>query len=210
MKKLNILIVEDEALVREGLRALLEKEPFTQQVQEAQGKEDLLGILLTYRTDMVLLDFRLGKTNGLDCVAELKKLPNSPPVIMLTGLEGEELIVNLLKADVQGIIFKLDGYQEVLRAIAGVMQTGHYFSDKIHQLLQAYAHRWQHVPPVQLTFQERELVQGLARGLTTKQIAGGLKMSETTVETYRARLLKKLQVTNTSALLAYAYRNGVL
>ncbi|MFM7854874.1 MAG: response regulator transcription factor [Flammeovirgaceae bacterium] len=210
MRKLNILLVEDEALVREGLRALLEKEPFTKQVHEATGKEDFLSILHGYTIDMVLLDFRLGPVNGLDLITELSRLPHPPPVIVLTGLEGEELIINLLKAGVQGVLFKLDGYQEVVKAIEGVTQTGHYFSDKIHQLIQTNAHRWQQVPTVQLTFHERELLHGLAQGLTTKEIAGTLKMAEATIETYRVRLLKKLHVNNTAALLAYAYRNGVL
>lgn len=209
MAKFNFLLVEDEALIREGLRSLLEKEPFVKEIYEASnGKE--FKEQIKKEIDFVVMDFRLSDTNGLDLLGLLKKEITHPKVIMLTGLEGTELLMNLLKAGVHGIVYKLDGYSEILRTIQSVMDTGSYFTQKVMNVIQANAHRWDQVPPVVLNFAERELLKAIASGLTTKEIASQLKMSGATAETYRIRLLKKVGVQNTAGLMAYAYRNGIL
>jgi DNA-binding NarL/FixJ family response regulator len=210
MKKLNFLLVDDEALVREGLHALLEKEDFANEVIEAGNKEEFENALSQRIIDIVLLDFRMPDANGLELYQIMKKQPQLPMVVALTGLEGAELIINLLKAGVNGIVYKLDGYREVLNAIKAVIDTGTYFPSKILSIIRQNAHQLGDVPPVQLTFHEKELLKAIAQGFTTKQIASLLKMSESTTETYRIRLIKKVQVHNTAGLLAYAFRNGIL
>lgn len=207
--KLNFLLVEDEALIREGLRSLLEKENFVKEIHEASNAQEFKE-QIKKEIDIVLMDFRLVDTNGLDLLTLLKKEVNQPKVIMLTGLEGTELLMNLLKAGVSGIVYKLDGYKEILTTIKGVLMTGSYFSPKVLNIIQTNAHRWGHMPPVVLTLPERDLLKAIASGLTTKEIASVLKMSESTAETYRMRLIKKMGVLNTAGLIAYAYRNGIL
>ncbi len=209
MTKQNFLLVEDEALIREGLRSLLEKENFVKEIFEASnGKEFFREIKKDI--DFVLMDFRLPDTNGLDLLSILKKEAIQPKVIVLTGLEGAELLMNLLKSGVHGIVYKLDGYMEILKTIKGVLETGSYFPEKILHVIQANAHRWDKVPPVVLSLPERDLLKAIASGRTTKEIASFLKMSDSTAETYRIRLIKKVGVQNTAALLAYAFRNGIL
>ncbi len=209
MTKLNFLLVEDEALIREGLRSLLEKESVIKEIREASnGKE--FKEQLNSEIDIVLMDFRLADTNGLDLLSLLKKEPHQPKVIMLTGLEGTELLMNLLKAGVNGIVYKLDGYKEIRNTINGVLEKGSYFSSRILNLIQTNAHRWDQVPPVVLSLPERDLLKAIASGYTTKEIASLLKMSDSTAETYRIRLIKKMGVLNTAGLIAYAYRNGIL
>jgi DNA-binding NarL/FixJ family response regulator len=209
MQKLNFLLVEDEALIREGLRSLLEKEDFVRDVYEASNTKEFKAHL-NKNIDFVIMDFRLIDTNGLDLLASLKKEPIQPKVIMLTGLEGAELLMNLLKAGAHGIVYKLDGYKEILATIKGVLEKGSYFSPKILGIIQANAHRWDHIPPVVLSASERDLLKAIASGLTTKEIASQLKLTDSTAETYRIRLIKKMGVQNTAGLIAYAYRNGVL
>lgn len=210
MNKLKILLVDDEALVREGLHSLLAKEDFVKQVIEAGNKKECEQALATHTIDIAILDFRMADTNGLELLPLVKQQPNEPKVIMLTGLEGAELIINLLKAGVNSIVFKLDGYKEILNAIKAVMDTGNYFPEKIQKVIRQNAHHLGNVPPVQLTFHEKELLKAIAQGLTTKQVADLLKITAATAETYRTRLIKKVQVANTAELLAYAYRNGIL
>ncbi len=210
MNKLSFLLVDDEALVREGLRALLEKEDFVKQIVECGNAWEFKNAISAYSFDIVFLDFRMANTNGLELLPALKQLPSEPKVIVLTGLEGQELIINLLKAGVNSVIFKLDGYREILKAIKAVADTGSYFPDKVLHVIRQYAHQFGDVPPVQLTFQEKELLKAIAKGLTTKEAASLLKMTESTTETYRIRLIKKVRVNNTAGLLAYAYRNGIL
>ena len=207
--KLNFLLVEDEALIREGLRSLLEKENFVKEIYDASNANEFKQQIKN-DIDIVLMDFRLIDTNGLDLLALLKKEVNEPKVIMLTGLEGTELLMNLLKAGVSGIVYKLDGYKEILSTIKGVLTTGSYFSPKVLSIIQTNAHRWDNMPPVVLTLPERDLLKAIASGLTTKDIASLLKISGSTAESYRKRLKKKMGVLNTAGLIAYAYRNGIL
>ncbi|MEO7988312.1 MAG: response regulator transcription factor [Chryseolinea sp.] len=209
MKRINILLVDDEALLREGVRSLLSQEPFIKSITEAGTASEFLSAIST-PPDLILLDIRLKETNGLELLEMVRRKGLESKVIAVTGLEGVELMINLLKAGVDGIVFKLDGYQEIVKAIKGVLEKENYFPEKIVKIIQANAGRWDKVPPVLLNHQETELLKGIAHGLTTKEIAVQMKMGEATTETYRMRLIKKLGVTNTAALLAYAYRNGIL
>jgi DNA-binding NarL/FixJ family response regulator len=208
--KINVLIVDDEVLLRQGLRSMLEKEEFIDEIFEAEDEATFTNLLISQKIDVVLLDVRLRKTNGIELLQKTKSIKSKPFVIALTGLDGIEVILNLLKSDVHGIIYKLDGYNEVLKAIKCVQSTGSYFPENILNIIRSNANRWEHVPPVLFSFQERELLKAIAGGSTTKQIAAELKMTPSTTETYRTRLMKKVGVPNTAALLAYAFRNGLL
>lgn len=210
MKRINILLVEDETLIRQGVKALLEKEEFVREIFEAGDVSEMHDRMLGRVIDLILLDIRLPGMKGQEILEELNKKEVRPMVIAVTGLEGVELIINLLKSGVNGIVFKLDGYGEILKAIREVMSNGHFFHEKITGIIQANAHRWDTMPPVMLNFQENELLRGIASGFTTKEMALRLKMTEATTETYRTRLIKKLGVPNSAGLLAYAYRNGLL
>lgn len=209
-KRINILLVEDEALIRQGLRALLEKEDFVREIYEAGNAQEFHSQMSQHRVDIILLDAKLPGIKGQELLADLTKKDDHPKVIAVTGMEGVEIIINLLKSGVNGVVFKLDGYSEIVKTIREVMTSGHYFQEKISGIIESNAHRWDHVPPVSLTFQENELLRIIASGLTTKEMAVQLKMTEATTETYRTRLIKKLGVPNSAALLAYAFRNGLL
>lgn len=209
MRKYNFLLVDDEALIREGLRSLLEKEIFVKEVFEASNAKEF-SEQSQKEIDFIVMDFRLVDTNGLHLLSMVKREDDHPKIIMLTGLEGTELLMNLLKAGVHGIVYKLDGYKEILKTLQAVMDQGSYFSEKVLNVIQANAHRWDQVPPVVLNFLEKELLKAIASGLTTKEIASQMKMSDATAETYRIRLIKKVGVQNTAGLMAYAYRNGIL
>jgi DNA-binding NarL/FixJ family response regulator len=208
--KANFLIVDDDALLRDGFRALLQREHFVNNIYEAATKEQVDAQLLAHNIHIVLLDIRLGKDNGLDIQAAIKKMPYAPKIIVVTGMEGVELIVNLLKLGVSSITFKLDGYGEIVKAIKSVMAGGTYFPERITQVIRKNAHRWDQIPPVTLNLRERELLVTISHGLTTKEIAVLLKMSEATVETYRIRLMKKVGVQNAAALMAFGFSNGLL
>lgn len=210
MNKINILLVEDEVLVREGLHSLLKKEDFVKEVYQAGTTQEFFEKMAIHPIDLILLDLRLQGSSGLELLTAMKKKRTQPKVIAVTGLEGVEVIIHLLKSGVNGIVFKLDGYKEILSAIRSVITSGSYFTEKILKVIQVNAARWDSAPPVTLTFHERELLKSIAAGMTTKEISKALKMSEATTETYRIRLNRKLGASNTAALLAFAYRNGLL
>lgn len=206
----NFLLVEDETLVRDGVRAMLEKEAFVDQIFEAGNKKEFIEAIKNQNVDLVLLDFRLRDCNGLELLGLLRRKERGIKVIVVTGLDGTEIILNLLKVGVDGIVYKLDGYQEIRRAIEKVLGGKSCFSEKVMVLLHQNAHKWELLAPVSLTFVEKELLAAISKGLTTKEIAVHLRMPETTTETYRQRLMRKMNVSNTAGLLAFAYRNGLL
>ena len=205
---MNFLLVEDEELIRDGIKALLTKETFTSSVFVASSKAELKDLDVD-RIDVALIDFKLADSNGLEVMRYLKTISGCK-FIIVTGLEGPELIVNLLKEGAHSIIYKLDGYKEIKCAIARVKDSGIYIPPRIMKVIEQNAHRWENPPPILLTFLERELIAYISSGLTTKEMAKSLKMTEATTETYRLRLLKKLGVPNTAAMMAYAFRNGIL
>jgi DNA-binding NarL/FixJ family response regulator len=210
MKPINILLVDDEDLLRQGLKSLLEKEHFVKTITEAANAKEFYAVLQQHPVDLILLDIKLPGIKGHQLMEEMNEKKERPKVIAVTGLEGVELIINLLKAGINGIVFKLDGYNEIVKTIKEVMDTGNYFQEKTLKIIQTNAHRWDKVPTISLTFLENELIRAIASGLTTKAIASQLKMTEATTETYRIRLIKKMGTPNTAAMLAYAYRNGIL
>jgi DNA-binding NarL/FixJ family response regulator len=210
MKKISLLIIEDEVLLREGLRSLLEKEDFVRSIYEAGDRNQFLKLMPDIVPDIVLLDIRLKGSTGVELLKDIREMKHAPKVVVVTGLDGIELIINLLKEGVNAIISKLDGYNEIIKAIRAVMSSDTYFPDHIVKIIQNNANQLNLTPPVILTFQEKEMLKSIATGQTTKQMASDLKMSEATAETYRLRLIRKLKVPNTAALLAYAYRNGIL
>lgn len=208
--KIRILIVDDEALIREGLRSLLEKEPFVAGISEAADAEQFHYHISKGRIDLILLDIRLRNTTGVELLDSMKKMELRPKVIAVTGMEGVELIVNLLKLGVDGIVYKLDGYEEIKKTIRSILASGNYYPEKVMRIIQSNANSWDSTPTVLLTEKELNILKAIARGSITKEIANELKMAEATAETYRLRLIKKLGVSNTAGLLAYAYRNGIL
>ncbi|HEX8038491.1 MAG TPA: response regulator transcription factor [Chryseosolibacter sp.] len=210
MEKVNILIIDDEALFREGLRSLLEKESFVAHIYEAGDAQQFDAHFSEHKIDIVLLDMRLRGVTGVELLERIRRRHPLTKTIAVTGMEGIELIINLLKGGVDGIVYKLDGYKEITRTIRSILTSGNYFPDRILKIIQSNAREWDHTPTVVLSTQERDILKALARGSITKEIANELKMAEATAETYRLRLIKKVGVSNTAALLAYAYRNGIL
>jgi DNA-binding NarL/FixJ family response regulator len=210
MNKLNILIVDDEALLRQGLKAMLEKEHFVNLICEADDEQSFATQMVSHKIDIVLLDVRLRKISGLELLRKLESFSYKPKIIAVTGLDGIEVIVNLLRAGVHGIVYKLDGYEEIRKTIKSVSLSESYFPQNILKIIQTNAHRWEEIPSILLSAAEKELLKAIASGVTTKEMAEQLKMSHATTETYRIRLMRKVGVSNTAALLAYAFRNGIL
>lgn len=208
--KLKLLLVEDEALVREGLRSLLEKEPFVSGIFEASNGQEAISELTKNKIDIVLLDIRMPGINGIDVIKHIRQEYNHIKIIAVTGLEGVELVVNLLRLGINGIVYKLSGFHEILKAILSVIERGSYFPEQILHLIKTNADRWENVPPVNLSDKDLMLLQAIVEGLTTKQVADKLHMSERTAETYRQRLIRKVGMSNTAGLIAYAFRNGII
>lgn len=210
MNNLTLLLAEDEALVRQGIRAMLEKEGIASKIYEAATGQEALVILQQNPVDIVLLDIRMPGKSGIETLKEIKKIFPKTPIIVVTGLEGTELILNLLKAGVHGFVQKMNGFDEILKALTAIADGGRYFSEEVMGVIRNYSDHWDTPPPVQFKDRDLKLLKVIAEGLTSKEIADKFHMSVRTAETNRQRLLEKTRSLNTAGLIAYAYRNGII
>lgn len=208
MNNLTLLLAEDEAMVRQGIRAMLEKEGITKIYEAATGNEALV-ILQQNTIDIVLLDIRMPGKSGIETFKEIKKVLPKIPIIVVTGLEGTELILNLLKAGVHGFVQKMNGFEEIMKALEAIAGGGRYFSEEVMEVIRNYSDHWD-PPTIQFKDRELQLLKVIAEGLTSKEIAEKFHMSVRTAETNRQRLLDKTRSLNTAGLIAYAYRNGII
>lgn len=209
-RELSLLLAEDDTMVRQGIKTILEKTYANATLYEASTGEEALHILEQHRVDSILLDIRMPGKGGMQTLLDIKKLYPHVCVIVVTGLPGTELILNLLKNGADGIVPKMDGVETIITAIQTVNAGGRYFQENVVSLIRSHASHWQHVPPVILNERDTNLLKALVEGLTNKEIAAQLNMSVRTAETHRKRLIDKTQTQNTAGLIAYAYRNGIL
>jgi two-component system, NarL family, response regulator NreC len=210
MKKLNLLLAEDETLVREGMVSLLRSQDFTGKLYETTNGADTLECIRQCHIDLLLLDVKLPDMHGLQIVRRLHEISDSTRILVITGLEGHELILNLLKSGVNGVVFKLDGFTELTKAIVEITSGGVYYSEQVQHVIRHYSDKLYLAPALYLNERDVLLLKSIISGDTTKQVADKLNMSVRTTETYRQRLLKKIGVPNTAALVAYAFRNGLI
>jgi DNA-binding NarL/FixJ family response regulator len=210
MKKTNILLVEDEKILRELMGNLLKQEPFVEAVYEAWDEETLTDVMTNHRVDVILLDMKLRGISGLELFAKVKSFDQTPRVIAVTGLEGRALMVNLLKAGIDSIIHKFDGYSEVFKTISNMNGSVGYISAYVRRVIQECWNSWDEIPSVILSPKEKEFIKALADGLTASEIAPLFNMTTGSIEQFKAKLMKKIGVRNTAALLAFAFRNGLI
>lgn len=210
MKKINVLAVDDHASVRQAFCTMLHQEPFVEAAYEAYDEDSFKEVLNNHRVDVILLDMRLKGTTGLELLKELKNFTVRPYVIGITGLDGHEVIINLLRAGVNGVVHKLEGFDEIINAIKSVLSTGSYFTKYVRDIVRNNTRHWDDIPSVVLSYKERDFLKALASGLTTHEIAPLFKMTEGSAEKFRLELIRKIGVPNSAALLAFAFRNGIL
>lgn len=209
-KKINILVVDDDTLLRDGLREKLEREPFVQATFEAWDEHTFMQMVSDHLIDIVLLDIAIPGTNGLILFKKLRSLIKHPDVIAFTELEGPDVIIHFLKAGVDGLVLKHEGYGELLKAINNVRLVGAYFSKDASKIMKDNKHRWDKIPPVILKPQDIDLLRALSKGLTFAQAGEILKMEENSVNKFCSRLRKQLGVNNNAELMIFACNNGIL
>jgi len=210
LKKLTLLLTEDETLVRQGFAALLRQEPFCDTLYEAGTGSETLSVLTEKKIDILLLDIKLPDIHGLEIVKRMHHENIKTKILVITGLEGHELLLNLLHTGIDGFVPKINGFDEVCLAIRQLQEDGVYFSHEVHKLTAHLKKSKSKAPAVHLNEKDKVIIESLLTGQTTKQLAGKLNMSERTAETYRRRLLQKTGTVNTATLIAYGFRNGII
>ncbi|MFE6821382.1 response regulator [Streptomyces sp. NPDC057690] len=206
---LRLLVADDHAVVRAGLRALLEGEPDLEVAAEAGSGEDAVRLAARLRPDLVLMDLRFGSGAGIDGIEAVRRLAAEAPgipVVMLTSYSGRADVVRALEAGARGYVLKAGPPQELFRAVRGAAAGALGLASEVVGELVAQ----NPAPQRELSVREVEVVRLLAEGLSNRAIAGALFLSEATVKTHLVRVYRKLGADNRAAAVSEAVRRGLL
>ena len=214
MSQVRIIIVDDHEVVRAGLRACLSGTAGLAVVGEACNASETFVIIETTHPDLVVLDLGLPDKNGLQVTAEIRAAWPGIKVVVLTGSEGESTVKKAIQAGADGFIRKEEAASELLRAIPIVMAGQSYLSPfaaaAITRELRLPAEANSAPESPRPTERELEVLRGFAEGLTYKEIAALMQVSVRTVETYRARLIRRFGCKTRAELVRYAVRHGMV
>jgi DNA-binding NarL/FixJ family response regulator len=206
---IQVLVVDDHQLVRQGLRALLEREGF-KVVGEAANGQEALQMAETLHPEVVVMDFAMPVLNGIDATREIQKVSPKSKTILLTMHTDQQYILEGLRGGAKGYVMKTHAANDLVRAIREAARGGTYLSPEISEaVIQAYQNKAEiaHDP---LSARERQVLQLIAEGKSTKECAVALDISVKTAETYRTRIMEKLDIHETASLVRYAIRKGVV
>jgi len=206
---LRILLADDHQIVRQGFRAILERNAFHVACEAADGRE-AVRLAQAHRPDVAILDLFMPQLNGLDAAREILESNARTAIILLTMHAEEHQIIAALRAGIRGYVIKTQASEELIKAIGEVAAGGIYLSPGAYGAVVAVYLSGRNVAADPLTSREREVLQLVAEGHTTKEIAGALALSGKTVETYRSRIMEKLGIHETAGLVRYAIRHGLI
>lgn len=205
----RVVLGDDHALVRQGLRSLLEREKF-QVVAEASDGQEVVRHVETLGPDVAVIDISMPTLNGIDAARELARCCPKTKTILLTQHEEEQYIHEALQAGVRGYVLKSQAASDLVHAIQQVCRGGFYLSPGVSQaVVQAYRSK-SDKPSDPLSGRERQVLQLIAEGRSTKDVASLLGISVKTAESHRSRLMQKLDIHETASLVRYAVRRGLV
>jgi DNA-binding NarL/FixJ family response regulator len=212
--KPKILIADDHEMVRQGLRRVISEADRWDIVGEAVDGRQAVELAQKTRPDVVVIDYSMPNLNGLEATRQIRAALPSTEVLILTMHDSESLVREVLSAGAKGYLLKSDAGRVLLQGIETLLQHRPYFSPTISELLlNAYlaeSNAEAREPSTVLTAREREVVQLLAEGRSTKETADLLSLSIKTVETHRANVMRKLGLQSFAELVRYAIRNNII
>lgn len=203
---IKILIADDHAVVRQGLRNIVGGDSQMEIVGEARSGAELLNLLRETAVDVVVLDISMPGRNGLETLKDLKRTNPALPVIILSIHPEDQYAVRAFKAGASGYMTKESAPEELVEAIRKSFRGGKYISPKVAELLAEYVETKTDggEPHKSLSDREFEVFSSLAAGKTVGQIGDDLNLSVKTISTYRARILEKMGMTTNAELTRYA------
>jgi len=206
---LRVLLADDHQVVRQGFRALLERDAF-EIVDEAADGQEAVRKAQAQCPDIAVLDLSMPVVNGLDAAREILRGCPRTRVVLLTMHTEEHQIVAALRAGIRGYVVKTQAVDELVRALHEVARGGTYLSPSVSRFV-VDAYLAGGGPPADpLTPRESQVLRLVAEGKTTKEVASLLGLSVKTAESYRARLMQKLDIHETAGLVRYAIRQGLV
>jgi DNA-binding NarL/FixJ family response regulator len=207
--EITVIIADDHSMFRQGVRALLETEGF-KVVGEATNGQEAIRLGRTQEPQVAILDYSMPVLNGIDAATAMQKQSPNTKLILLTMYEEEAYALAALRCGVRGIVLKNQAATDLINAIRDVVRGSIYLSPSISDsVLSALLSR--HDPESELlTVREKQVVQLIAEGNTSKEVARLLHVSVKTAESHRSRIMAKLDIHNTADLVRYAIRQGII
>lgn len=206
---LRIVLADDHVLVRHGLRALLEREGF-EIVGEAGNGFEAVRLAEQHQPDVIVLDISMPTLNGMSALSEIARVAPRARTILVTMHTEEHFVLEALRAGAKGCVWKSQAPEHLVRAIRDVQAGGMYLGPTVSSaVVHAYLTK-SDVPQSPLTDRERQVLQLVAEGRTSKEVAVILGVTVKTAETYRAKLMEKLDIHSAAGLVRYAIRRGFI
>ena len=205
----RILLVDDHVLVRQGLKSLLEREGFLV-VGEASDGQGGLRLAESARPDIVVMDISMPTINGLSAAREIQQKFPKTKTILLTQHDEKQYVTEAMEAGVKGYVLKNQAGSDLLQALRQVSRGQVYLSPGVAQAVVESYQSNSGKSGTHLTVRERQVLQLIAEGKSTKDIAAVLGISVKTAESHRTRLMQKLDIHETASLVRYAVRNGIV
>jgi two-component system, NarL family, response regulator NreC len=212
-RPIRVLVADDHMIVRTGIRHVLESDTEFEVVGEAANASEAMSLAAKLEPDVVVLDISMPDESGLDVAARISRSSAGPRVLILSMHDNSEYVLESVRAGANGYLLKDTAATELRNAIRAVCRGESYFSPPVASRLSA-AVRADHTHPGpgldQLTGREREVLLGIARGRTNKEIAAELGISHRTVESHRESLMRKLQIRTVAELTRFAIGAGIV
>lgn len=216
MAPLRLLVADDHEVVRKGLCALLSAQPGWEVAAEASDGREAVEKAKKFKPDVTVLDIGMPYLNGLEAARQILKEVSSTKVLILTMHDSDALIREVLNAGARGYVLKTDAGSDLVNAVDAVRRNKTFFTPKVAQMvLDGYLKRdtkpdEAESPSARLTPRQREIVQLLAEGKSSKEVAVALSLSVKTAETHRANIMRRLNCHSVSELVRYAIRNKII
>ncbi|MGH7181587.1 MAG: response regulator [Nitrospiraceae bacterium] len=210
---IRVVLADDHVLIRAGLRALLHSLPNIEVIGEASDGHEAVDVIARHQPDVVIMDIGMPGLNGVDSTRRIVKQCPGTRVVILSMHANEEYVGRALEAGAMGYLLKGAEPAELELVLKAVMRGETYLSPSIAKhLVQDYlSHRRAKTPPLpDLTARQREVLQLIAEGCSTKDIANRLKLSVKTIDTHRSELMHRLDIHDVAGLVRYAIRTGLV
>ncbi len=214
MDEVRVLLVDDQELVRSGLRRILRRKDGFEVVAECADGSEVAAAVAEHSPDVVVMDLRMRDVDGIEATRRLRVSEDAPPVLVLTTFDDDELLSGALRAGAAGFLLKDSPAEELVRAVKSVA-AGHSMLDPAvtARVLTGYRSTPTsntEVPIEELTAREIDVLRLMARGLTNGEIAGELVISEVTVKSHIGRIFTKLDLRDRAAAIIYAFDHGLV
>lgn len=210
----RVLIVDDHKIMREGLRSLLEKQPDTEVAAEAENAREALQLVEEVKPDIVIMDVVMPSLNGIEATRRLLAKIPSIKVIALSMYSDKRFVMEMLRAGAAGYLLKDCAFEELDEAIRTVMQDRTYITPRIVDIIVkdyfSQAEKPRSSALSALTSRQYEVLQLLAEGKSTREIAKQMALSVKTIESHRQQIISKLNIRSVAGLTKYAIREGLI